>query len=84
MSGHSVPQLRAKPGIFQLHITSATDSDDLLDTGVWPILKQNDLQKVTKMAYAQVCVYGMSKSVGLVCFPEEETSIQQVTGCSVG
>jgi hypothetical protein len=26
----------------------------------------------------------MSKSVGLVCFPEEETSIQQVTGCSVG
>jgi spastic paraplegia protein 7 len=34
---------------------------------------QNDLQKVTKMAYAQVRVYGMSKSVGLVSFPEEET-----------
>jgi spastic paraplegia protein 7 len=34
---------------------------------------QNDLQKVTKMAYAQVRVYGMSKSVGLVSFPEEES-----------
>lgn len=34
---------------------------------------QNDLQKVTKMAYAQVRVYGMNKSVGLVSFPEEET-----------
>lgn len=34
---------------------------------------QNDLEKVTKMAYAQVRVYGMSKSVGLVSFPEEET-----------
>ncbi|KDR15916.1 paraplegin isoform X1 [Zootermopsis nevadensis] len=34
---------------------------------------QNDLQKVTKMAYAQVRVYGMSKLVGLVSFPEEET-----------
>ncbi|PNF17073.1 Paraplegin [Cryptotermes secundus] len=34
---------------------------------------QNDLEKVTKMAFAQVRVYGMSKSVGLVSFPEEET-----------
>ncbi|PSN48736.1 Paraplegin [Blattella germanica] len=34
---------------------------------------QNDLQKVTKMAYAQVRIYGMSSNVGLVSFPEEET-----------
>lgn len=34
---------------------------------------QNDLQKVTKMAYAQVRVYGMSENVGLVSFPEEDT-----------
>jgi spastic paraplegia protein 7 len=34
---------------------------------------ENDLQKVTKMAYAQVRVYGMSTSVGLVSFPEDET-----------
>ena len=34
---------------------------------------QNDLQKVTKMAYAQVRVYGMSRAVGLISFPEEET-----------
>lgn len=33
---------------------------------------QNDLQKVTKMAYAQVRVYGMSEAVGLISFPEEE------------
>lgn len=34
---------------------------------------QNDLEKVTKMAYAQVKEYGMSKNVGLVSFPEQET-----------
>lgn len=33
---------------------------------------QNDLEKVTKMAYAQVREYGMSKPVGLVSFTEEE------------
>lgn len=33
---------------------------------------QNDLQKVTKMAYAQVRIYGMSEAVGLISFPEEE------------
>ncbi|KAF5271018.1 hypothetical protein FQR65_LT05368 [Abscondita terminalis] len=33
---------------------------------------QNDLEKVTKMAYAQVKEYGMNKTVGLVSFPEEE------------
>lgn len=34
---------------------------------------QNDLEKVTKMAYAQVQEYGMNEKVGLICFPEEET-----------
>ncbi|XP_063910310.1 paraplegin isoform X2 [Zophobas morio] len=33
---------------------------------------QNDLEKVTKMAYAQVREFGMSDNVGLVCFPEQE------------
>ncbi|XP_052752497.1 paraplegin [Galleria mellonella] len=31
---------------------------------------QNDLEKVTKIAYAQVRVYGMSQAVGLVSFPD--------------
>nr|CAD7426201.1 unnamed protein product [Timema monikensis] len=35
---------------------------------------QNDLQKVTKMAYAQVKHYGMSKTVGLMSFPEDDSS----------
>ncbi|KAJ9575626.1 hypothetical protein L9F63_007560 [Diploptera punctata] len=34
---------------------------------------QNDLDKVTKMAYSQIRTYGMSQNVGLVSFPEEET-----------
>ncbi|XP_049811983.1 paraplegin [Schistocerca nitens] len=34
---------------------------------------QNDLQKVTKMAYAQVKIYGMSNTVGLISFPEDES-----------
>ena len=32
---------------------------------------QNDLQKVTKIAYAQVRSYGMSPELGLLSFPEE-------------
>lgn len=32
---------------------------------------QNDLDKVTKIAYAQIRVYGMSPSVGLVSFPDQ-------------
>lgn len=36
---------------------------------------QNDLQKVTRMAYAQVKVYGMNKNVGLVSFPEDSEEI---------
>ncbi|GLH05191.1 Transitional endoplasmic reticulum ATPase TER94 [Gryllus bimaculatus] len=35
---------------------------------------QNDLQKVTKMAYAQVRHFGMCDSVGLVSFPEGDNS----------
>lgn len=34
---------------------------------------QNDLDKVTKMAYANVKEYGMNETVGLVSFPEQET-----------
>ncbi|KAI4469499.1 atp-dependent protease [Holotrichia oblita] len=34
---------------------------------------QNDLEKVTKMAYAQIKEFGMNDLVGLVCFPEQET-----------
>lgn len=34
---------------------------------------QNDLEKVTKMAYAQIKEYGMNENIGLICFPEEET-----------
>ncbi|XP_043287010.1 paraplegin [Venturia canescens] len=35
---------------------------------------QNDLSKVTKMAYAQVQQFGMNENVGLVSFDEEQTS----------
>ena len=31
---------------------------------------QNDLEKVTKMTYAQVAVYGFSDKVGLLSFPQ--------------
>lgn len=34
---------------------------------------QNDLEKVTKMAYANVKEYGMNETVGLVSFPEQES-----------
>lgn len=33
---------------------------------------QNDLEKVTKMAYSQIKYYGMNSTVGLVSFPEED------------
>jgi AFG3 family protein len=33
---------------------------------------QNDLEKVTKMTYAQVAVYGFSENVGLLSFPRQE------------
>ncbi|KAJ6826736.1 ATP-dependent zinc metalloprotease FTSH 8, mitochondrial-like [Iris pallida] len=35
---------------------------------------QNDLEKVTKMTYAQVAVYGFSEKVGLLSFPQREDS----------
>ncbi|CAG4977961.1 unnamed protein product [Colias eurytheme] len=34
---------------------------------------KNDLEKVTKIAYAQVRVYGMSPTVGLLSFPDVNT-----------
>lgn len=33
---------------------------------------QNDLEKVTKMTYAQVAIYGFSEKVGLLSFPQNE------------
>ncbi|XP_010475511.1 PREDICTED: ATP-dependent zinc metalloprotease FTSH 10, mitochondrial isoform X1 [Camelina sativa] len=33
---------------------------------------QNDLEKVTKMTYAQVAVYGFSDKIGLLSFPQKE------------
>lgn len=33
---------------------------------------QNDLEKVTKMTYAQVAVYGFSDKVGLLSFPQRD------------
>jgi spastic paraplegia 7 len=32
---------------------------------------QNDLEKVTKIAYAQVRVFGMNDNIGLLSFPDE-------------
>ncbi|RZC78896.1 hypothetical protein C5167_003097 [Papaver somniferum] len=37
---------------------------------------QNDLEKVTKMTYAQVCIYGFSDKVGLLSFPPREDSME--------
>lgn len=37
---------------------------------------QNDLEKVTKMTYAQVSVYGFSEKVGLLSFPPREDSLE--------
>ncbi|KAL1517448.1 hypothetical protein ABEB36_001211 [Hypothenemus hampei] len=34
---------------------------------------QNDLERVTKMAYANVREFGMNENVGLISFPEEES-----------
>ncbi|XP_044014936.1 paraplegin [Aphidius gifuensis] len=38
---------------------------------------QSDLDRVTKIAYALVRQFGMSKEVGLLSFTEEETSLSQ-------
>ncbi|CAN0854278.1 ATP-dependent zinc metalloprotease FTSH 10, mitochondrial [Linum grandiflorum] len=37
---------------------------------------QNDLEKVTKMTYAQVAIYGFSEKVGLLSFPQREESFE--------
>jgi AFG3 family protein len=37
---------------------------------------QNDLEKVTKMTYAQVAVYGFSEKVGLLSFPQREDGFE--------
>lgn len=34
---------------------------------------QNDLEKVTKIAYAQIRAFGMNEKVGPISFTEEET-----------
>ncbi|XWS28810.1 hypothetical protein CRYUN_Cryun25bG0103300 [Craigia yunnanensis] len=37
---------------------------------------QNDLEKVTKMTYAQVAVYGFSDKVGLLSFPQRDDGLE--------
>ncbi|KAL3358003.1 hypothetical protein AABB24_015237 [Solanum stoloniferum] len=37
---------------------------------------QNDLEKVTKMTYAQVAVYGFSDKVGLLSFPQRDDGFE--------
>ncbi|GMI92161.1 FTSH protease 10 [Hibiscus trionum] len=37
---------------------------------------QNDLEKVTKMTYAQVAIYGFSDKVGLLSFPQREDGLE--------
>ncbi|XP_024381588.1 ATP-dependent zinc metalloprotease FTSH 8, mitochondrial isoform X2 [Physcomitrium patens] len=37
---------------------------------------QNDLEKVTKMTYAQVAVYGFSEKVGLLSFPPKDDGLE--------
>ncbi|PNX62456.1 ATP-dependent zinc metalloprotease ftsh mitochondrial-like, partial [Trifolium pratense] len=37
---------------------------------------QDDLEKVTKMTYDQVAVYGFSEKVGLLSFPQREDSFE--------
>ncbi|KAK8504760.1 hypothetical protein V6N13_141683 [Hibiscus sabdariffa] len=37
---------------------------------------QNDLEKVTKMTYAQVAVYGFSDKVGLLSFPQRDGAFE--------
>ncbi|KAK3018892.1 hypothetical protein RJ639_002844 [Escallonia herrerae] len=39
---------------------------------------QNDLEKVTKMTYAQVAVYGFSEKVGLLSFPQRDDGMEMM------
>ncbi|ERN06901.1 ATP-dependent zinc metalloprotease FTSH 8, mitochondrial [Amborella trichopoda] len=45
---------------------------------------QNDLEKVTKMTYAQVAVYGFSDKVGLLSFPQREEAFEMTKPYSNG
>jgi AFG3 family protein len=38
---------------------------------------QNDLQKITQMAYSSVAVYGMNARVGLVSFPPDNQRLDK-------
>lgn len=37
---------------------------------------QNDLEKVTKLTYAQVAVYGFSEKVGLLSYPQKDEGFE--------
>ena len=45
--------------------------------GFTPAGAQNDLERITKMAYSQVAVYGMNDKVGLVSFPPQENQFDK-------
>ena len=38
---------------------------------------QNDLEKVTKLAYANVAVYGMNDKIGLLSFPQDSNALDK-------
>lgn len=38
---------------------------------------QNDLEKVTKIAYAKVTIYGMNAKIGLLSFPPDENRLDK-------
>ena len=43
----------------------------------WSAGAQNDLEKITQMAYSQVAVYGMNAKVGLVSFRPDSNRIDK-------
>lgn len=45
---------------------------------------QNDLEKVTKMTYQQVAVFGFSEKVGLLSFPQRDDSYEMTKPYSNG
>ena len=53
-------------------LESAASNTCLADAGA-----QNDLERITKMAYSQVAIYGMNEKVGLVSYPNEEGSFNK-------
>ena len=40
---------------------------------------QNDLERITKMTYAQVAVYGFSEKVGLLSFPQQSEGLESLS-----